>query len=134
MAYTTIIISTALLFTTIIHAKLPYQKTHLYSKIAKDCQTIDWEKWNHPAKEVFRKYQIKMQKVQLCNGSRYPVFIGRSKYHLNAVPNHRYASELFASILLKNDEWPYAFVETNSQEIVYVEKKSGYPYVEREKY
>ena len=125
---------TLFFFSSITCAQLPYQKTHLYSKIAKNCQTVDWHKWKHPAKAVFKKYQIKLQKVQLCNDQKYPVFIGRSKYPLNAVPNYRYANEFFVSILLENNDWPYAFVETNSQEIVYVAKKSGAPYFEKEKY
>ena len=106
-------------------AKFPDANSKLYSTVAKGCKTIDLKTWQHPSKSVFKKYKIKLQKVQLCNGNKYPVFIGESEYDLSSGPNQTYAKEFFMTLLEKNAKWSYAFVETLSQEVHFVEQKQG---------
>lgn len=116
------------------HAKLPNETSQLYSVVAKGCKTVDLKTWQHPTKAVFKKYKVDLQKVQLCNNNKYPVFIGESELDLSSGPNQRYAKEFFITLLQKNANWSYAFVETLSQEVHFIHNKKDVVHFEMEQY
>ena len=112
-----------LLMCSNIYAKLPPSSTKLYQKVAKGCKTVDITKWSHPNKELLEKNQFKVQQIQLCNKDTYPIFIGVTQYDLTYPPNVAYAKRFFTDLAQTNDKSSYAFVDSVSQKIFYVNVK-----------
>lgn len=98
-----------------------FKQTQLYQNFAHDCRILDLEHWTHPSLGVFKKFHIKIEQVQLCNQGKYPIFIGESKYDLSSTPNQKYANDFFTALAKSNAYWSFAFVETLSQDIHYLD-------------
>ena len=55
-------------------------QTDLYSKITHDCQPVDLATWSHPTRNVLQDEKVKILKVELCNGGKYPIYTVGLKY------------------------------------------------------
>lgn len=93
--------------------------TELYTQKTTDCHDVDLATWQHPARTVLEKSGIKLQRVQLCNGGHYPIFLGEVPYDPQGQTKDFFLP-LFEDLRKANGKWPYALVATNYGEMVYV--------------
>ncbi|BBP65033.1 hypothetical protein PHLH5_25740 [Pseudomonas sp. Cab53] len=93
--------------------------TELYTQKTHDCQDVDLATWQHPARAVLEKSGIKLERVQLCNGGRYPIFIGEVPYDPQGQTKDFFLP-LYEDLRKANGKWPYVLVASNYGEMVYV--------------
>ncbi|CAH0125510.1 hypothetical protein [Pseudomonas mediterranea] len=93
--------------------------TELYTQNASDCQDVDLNTWQHPARTVLEKNGIKLERVQLCNGGRYPIFQGEVPYDPQGQTKDFFLP-LYEQLRKANGKWPYVLVASNYGEMVYV--------------
>jgi hypothetical protein len=112
----------------------PIEKTALFTKIARDCQTIELNQWNHPIRSILGKYKIKIEQVQLCNSNKYPIFFVDLPYDPMG-PNENFYNPLFDKVRTANGKWPYSFVDTNDNTIINISNHTdGHSNIEFERY
>ena len=70
----------------------------------------DVTKWKHPVKGVFQKYGVVVEKVELRNNGRYPLFYVRLPYDPHLAHNDGYFRGLYAAVLKANGYWDYELV------------------------
>ncbi|MCG6576994.1 hypothetical protein EGM97_20050 [Pseudomonas sp. AF32] len=95
------------------------QDTELYTQKATDCQDVDLATWQHPTRIVLEKNGIKLERVQLCNGGRYPIFLGEVPYDPQGQTKDFFLP-LYEQLRKANGKWPYVLVANNYGEMVYV--------------
>ncbi|QXI31550.1 hypothetical protein HU752_019525 [Pseudomonas vanderleydeniana] len=93
--------------------------TELYSSKAADCHDVDLKTWQHPARTVLEKHDIKLERVQLCNGDHYPIFTGQVPYDPTG-QTKSFFLPLYEEMRKANGKWPYAIVATSDNIVVYV--------------
>lgn len=102
------------------HVDLPeLASTELYTRDAKDCHDVDLSTWRHPTRTVLEKSDIKVDKVQLCNGGHYPIFHVQLPYDPQGQTNSFFVP-LYHRMKAANGKWPYAIVDTRGNTVVYV--------------
>jgi len=97
-------------------------KTELYSKLVSGCQAIDVNSWKHPTRDVFVKYDIKIDKVEICKNvsrpwiTKYPIF----SVELKRDPDRDddYYIKFYMDLLKANGKWPFTIVDVVSAKIV----------------
>jgi len=101
--------------------------TILYKKLAHNCRRVDLKAWNHPTKQVLRKYQVPLYAIELCNSDKYPIFHVDLKYDLLG-PTDTFFRPFFNAMFDANGRNPMAFVErTSANRIVMISKDYGKP-------
>lgn len=93
--------------------------TELYSSKATDCHDVDLKTWQHPARAVLEKHDIKLERVQLCNEGHYPIFTGQVPYDPTGQTKNFFLP-LYEEMRKANGKWPYAIVATSDDIVVYV--------------
>jgi hypothetical protein len=93
--------------------------TELYTQKTTDCQDVDLATWQHPARTVLEKSGIKLERVQLCNQGRYPIFQGEVPYDPQGQTKDFFLP-LYEQLRKANGKWPYVLVASNYGEMVYV--------------
>lgn len=93
--------------------------TELFSSKATDCHDVDLRTWQHPARAVLEKNDIKLERVQLCNAGHYPIFTGQVPYDPTGQTKN-YFLPLYQELRKANGKWPYAIVATSDDIVVYV--------------
>lgn len=89
--------------------KLP--QTDLYTATAHDCRVVDLSAWRHPTRGVLFKAGAKIDKIELCNNEKFPIFTVRLKSDPRSPGNTRAFDRLYIQIAEANDWWPYALVD-----------------------
>lgn len=95
----------------------PLDETRLYTQTAHDCRTVDLTTWTHPTKQVLERRRVVLEKLQLCNGSRYPIFTVHFKYDPRGLTTD-YFHPLYAEMANANGFWPFSFVDTADDVII----------------
>ncbi len=98
--------------------------TELFKSL-KGCTSVDFGSWNHPTKSLLIQKGAKLEKVQLCNNKRYPVFYVDFPYDPQGQTKD-YFLPLYAEMKKANGGWPYSFVATSDNTIISIKygKKS----------
>ncbi|WP_223472329.1 MULTISPECIES: hypothetical protein [unclassified Pseudomonas] len=108
-----------LLFPCLASALPALENTELYSGTASDCRDVDLSTWQHPTRTVLEKNDIKLERVQLCNGGHYPIFQVQLPYDPRGQTKN-YFLELYEQMRRANGKWPYALVASSDAVVVYV--------------
>ena len=109
-----------LLFLPSLALALPaLEETELYTKKVTDCHEVDLSTWQHPIRAVFKKADIKLKRVQLCNADRYPIFTVELTYDPTG-QTKSYFEPLYWKIHAANGKWPYAMVATSDNLVLYI--------------
>lgn len=88
--------------------------------------------WSHPVKKVFDSAGLKVTKVELYLGGRYPVFFSSGDLDLRYLQLHNTnaANALASEILKGNGQWSFEIVDQQGDRFRYngsnAEKKSGF--------
>lgn len=94
--------------------------TSLYKQTAKGCRPLDLQRWSHPTRRVLEREHIAIDKVELCNNDRYPVFTVHLRYDPNG-PNDKYFNRIFWELFMANGRNPYSLVDLDFKVIRGVE-------------
>ncbi len=108
-----------LLLPALALAGTPLEKTELYTTLASDCHDVDLRTWEHPTRLVLEKNGIKLNRLQLCNGGRYPVFFVDLPYDPQG-QTLDFFMPLYEQMRKANGKWPYAFVAGSDGQVVYI--------------
>ncbi|CAD5198708.1 hypothetical protein [Pseudomonas sp. FEN] len=95
------------------------ENTELYSSTVNDCHDVDLVAWQHPTRAVLEKDDIKLERVQLCNGGHYPIFHVQLPYDPRG-QTKSYFTPLYEQLRKANGKWPYALVVSSDAVVVYV--------------
>jgi hypothetical protein len=98
--------------------------TDLYTKTVADCRAIDLSSWSHPVKKLLLKYEMTIEKVELCNGAKYPIFYARLKYDPEG-DTQKFYHEAYYSILKSNGNFAYSIVDSRDNEIINISPTKG---------
>jgi hypothetical protein len=89
--------------------------THLGGQAPALADTVavitDIQEWRHPVKDVFSKYKVTLDKVELYQNKTYPVFYVRLPYDPRLGHNDRFFKPLYYDTLKANGFWSYALVD-----------------------
>ena len=108
------------LFLPSLASALPaLEETELYTNKTTDCHDVDLSTWRHPIRAVFKKANITLERVQLCNGDRYPIFTVELPYDPTG-ETKSYFTQLYWKIRKANGKWPYAIVATSDNLVLYI--------------
>jgi hypothetical protein len=110
-------------------------QTELFTGKAKDCSVVDLSTWQGPAKDVWARGHVTLEKMQSCNGGTYPIYYVRYDKDPTtfAHPNF-FNDEGYLDLLESNSRNSYAIVDLKSSIITYVTSESkttvrfGYDY------
>lgn len=69
----------------------------------------DISSWNHPVKSVLEKNKVILNKVELLNNKKLPVFFVEFPYDPNSSETKSYFNKLFIDVLNANGTWDYKF-------------------------
>lgn len=100
--------------------ELPTLKATELFKSLKGCASVDLGSWNHPTKSLLIQRGAKLEKVQLCNNRRYPVFYVDFPYDPQG-QTEDYFLPLYREMKKANGGWPYSFVATSDNTIISIE-------------
>jgi hypothetical protein len=64
--------------------------------------------WSHPAKKVFEKHKIIVNKVELKNGGKYPIFYVKLPFDPQSFANDEYYNAFYLELLKANGWWNYS--------------------------
>jgi len=92
-------------------------QTPLYTRLAHDCRTVDLAHWTHPTRQVLARHGVTLDKLQLCNDDRYPIYTVRFKFDPQGQTTD-YFHPLYAKMAKANGYWPFSFVDTTDDLIV----------------
>ena len=108
--------------------------TRLYRELAHDCHSVDLTRWNHPTKQVLRKYHVKLYALELCNTDTYPIFHVDFDFDPMALTDSFFVP-FYDAMFTANSRNAMAFVETKSgNAIVMISNDHGRPKAEYELY
>ncbi len=93
--------------------------TELYKKLVHDCRLIDLASWRHPTREVLLKAGAKIEKVELCNAGKYPVFTVEFRYDPMTATDS-YFNPLYAHMAEANGFNPFSFVAKSFSTVINV--------------
>lgn len=108
-------------------------KTTLFMTTAHDCKELNLKSWNHPTKQVLLNNKVKIERVLICNGGKYPVFFVDFPYDPQG-QTASYFFPLYAKMRTANGGWSYSFVATSDNTIVNVSYRHGIANVDYEIY
>lgn len=97
----------------------PLENTELYNRIASNCHDVDLASWTHPTRAVLEHNKIPLERVQLCNDGRYPIFHVRLPYDPQGQTRDFFVP-LYEQMRKANGKWPYAFVDSNDSQVLYI--------------
>ena len=92
-------------------------QTPLYTRLTHDCRTVDLATWTHPTRQVLARHGVTLDKLQICNDNRYPIYTVRFKYDPQGQTSD-YFHPLYADMAKANGYWPFSFVDTRDDLIV----------------
>jgi hypothetical protein len=70
----------------------------------------DIKGWKHPVKDVFKKYEVVLYKVELEKNQTYATFYVGFKYDPRFSHNDKYFNALYYETLKANGFWDYSFI------------------------
>lgn len=96
----------------------------LLATVAQDCHAVALEAWRHPTKKILHDHDVELIALQLCNGNHYPVYTVR--FISDPMGNNdTFFRPFYAKMAEANGFWPFAFVDLNDNEVVWIESKPG---------
>lgn len=94
-------------------------QTRLFTAVATGCSDVNLATWQHPAKALLVQKGVIIERVQLCNAGKYPVFHVRFPFDPQG-QTEDYFTPLYAGMRTANGGGPYAFVATTDTTVVTV--------------
>lgn len=76
--------------------------------------------WQHPVKDVLKKYQVQIHKVELHRNRTYPIFYVTFPFDPGLAHNNSYFKPLYYETLRANGFWDYSFVEEGSRCTIHI--------------
>lgn len=55
-------------------------QTQLYRELASGCMPVDLATWQHPTRQVLKKYKVPLQSLTLCNNKTFPIYSATLQY------------------------------------------------------
>ena len=98
---------------------LPLSETHLFTKLAHDCQDVDLQVWRHPVREVLQRHRVGLNRVRLCNTGRYPIFDVDLKYDPQGQTADFY-QPFYREMNKANGGWPYSLISARDALVISV--------------
>jgi hypothetical protein len=95
------------------------ENTELYTTVANDCHDVDLATWKHPTRAVLESKKVPIERVELCNGGHYPIFHVQFPYDPQG-QTRDYFAPLYEQMRKANGKWPYAFVDSNDAQVLYI--------------
>ncbi|MGY2374280.1 hypothetical protein ACW9IB_07210 [Pseudomonas sp. SDO524_S393] len=95
------------------------QDTTLYRDTAHDCHDVDLATWQHPTRTLLEKKGFQLDRIELCNGGRYPIFHGEAPYDPRG-QTKEFFLPLYEQMRKANGKWPFALVVSSDTVVVYV--------------
>lgn len=80
------------------------------TQVAKNCVNVDLATWKHPVRAALISHEFEIQKVQMCNDGKYPVFYGQPKADPRSSRTRAYFMPMYESVFKANGRWPYSLV------------------------
>ncbi|WP_410210232.1 hypothetical protein [Aquirhabdus sp.] len=99
-------------------------ETRLFTEIAKDCHPVDLKNWSHPTLKVLKKYDLKLDALDLCNNDTYPIFYTVFKYDVSfnyepsLMRNNHYFLPLEYDMARANSWHSYSIVDRDRKEML----------------
>ena len=94
-----------------------------YTDVATDCNPIDLTNWKHATKDIFIEQKINIDKVELCQGGKYPIFFTKSfPYDPNSNQTNDYFNNLIGDLTKANGFWPFMLISIEDNVIFKVAK------------
>jgi hypothetical protein len=87
---------------------------------AEDTIITDIRSWQHPTKEILKKYKISLSKVELKGECKYPVFYVKLPYDPQSSENDSYYNKLLLELLKAKGWWNYALDDVDDELIISV--------------
>lgn len=94
-------------------------QTRLFTSVATGCTDVAPASWQHPVKAVLQQKGVIIERVQLCNAGKYPVFHARFPFDPQG-QTEDYFGPLYEAMRKANGGAPYAFVATTDNTVVMV--------------
>lgn len=94
-------------------------QTRLFTSVATGCSDVSPATWQHPAKALLLQKGVIIERVQLCNAGKYPVFHARFPFDPQG-QTEDYFNPLYAAMRKANGGAPFAFVATTDNTVVSV--------------
>lgn len=94
-------------------------QTRLFSAVAIGCSDVSLASWQHPVKALLAQKGVIIERVQLCNAGKFPVFHVRFPFDPQG-QTEDYFGPLYEGMRKANGGEPYAFVSTTDNTIVSV--------------
>ena len=80
----------------------PETEVKAADKVTEENKTIaDLANWNHPVKAVFEEAGLKLERVELINAQKYPIF------YLKGSSNYEFKNSLIEKLAKTNNYWDY---------------------------
>lgn len=98
-----------------------------FIQTAKNCVDIDLKTWKHPTRAALIEHEFEIQKVQMCNDGKYPVFYGQPKADPRSSSTHAYFIPMYESVFKANGRWPYSLVYQRDHYAASVRANKGEP-------
>lgn len=98
-----------------------------FTQIAKNCVDVDLKAWKHPTRAALIDHEFEIQKVQMCNDGKYPVFYGEPKGDPHSSYSYGYFIPMYESVFKANGRWPYALVYQRDHYAVSVSRNKEAP-------
>ncbi|WP_404483853.1 hypothetical protein ABWL43_19960 [Pseudomonas sp. HT11] len=108
-----------LLLPSLAHALPALKDTTLYTTTVHDCEDVNLATWQHPTRTLLEKNNFQLERIQLCNGGRYPIFQVQAPYDPRGQTKDFFLP-LYEHMRKANGKWPYALVDSSDAVVVYV--------------
>lgn len=108
-----------LLLPSLAHALPVLKDTTLYTTTAHNCEDVNLATWQHPTRTLLEKNNFQLERIQLCNGGRYPIFQVQAPYDPRGQTKDFFLP-LYEHMRKANGKWPYALVDSSDAVMVYV--------------
>lgn len=92
-------------------------QTRLFTTVATGCSDVGVAGWQHPAKAMLQQKGVIIERVQLCNGGKYPVLHVRLPFDPQG-QTEDYFGPLYEAMRKANGGAPFAFVSTTDNTVV----------------
>ncbi|WP_455911043.1 hypothetical protein [Pseudomonas putida] len=107
------------LLPSLAYALPALKDTTLYTTTVHDCEDVNLATWQHPTRALLEKNNFQLERIQLCNGGRYPIFQVQAPYDPRGQTKDFFLP-LYEHMRKANGKWPYALVDSSDAVVVYV--------------
>lgn len=100
------------------------QGSNEYAEVAIECKLVEIDRWQHPTKDVLAKEKVALNKIEICQNGKYPIFFA-DNFPYDPLSNNTsdYFDKLLANLIKANGEWPFMLISIDDK-IAFKTKKN----------